>query len=142
MKFLKTRSWILGIFMFLFGALKLINPFNGWFHTQLITSGIGGFAFPFGVGAEIIAGLILLVTLIYKDKILPRRFFTFIVFGSGLVVVIMITAIYVHLQPNVPANVLPLGIKPPVIPLSVLILAATNILLTIKLCKVTSNPIK
>src|SRR6266704_3625979 len=78
MKFLKARSWILGIFMFLFGALKLINPFNGWFHTQLIASGIGDFTFPFGVGAEIITGLILLVTLIYKDKILPRQFFTFI----------------------------------------------------------------
>jgi len=142
MKFLKARSWILGLFMFLFGALKLINPFGGWFHTQLITSGIGDFAFPFGVGAEISTGLILLVALIYKDKILPKQFFTFIIFGSGLVVVMMTTAIYVHLQPNVPANVLPLGIKPPVIPISVLILAATNILLTIKLYKMTSNPIK
>ena len=142
MKFLQIRSWILGVFMFLFGSLKLINPFNAWFHIQLITSGIGDFAFPFGVGAEIITGLILLVTLIYKGKIIPRWFFTFIISGSGLVVATMITAIYVHLQPNVPANVLPLGIKPPVIPLAVLILAATNILLTIKLYKTSSNPIK
>ena len=142
MKFLKARSWILGIFMFLFGALKLTNPFNGWFHTQLITSGIGDFAFPFGVGAEIITGLILLVTLIYKDKILSGRFFTFIICGSCLVVLSMIVAVYVHLQPNVPANVLPLGIKPPVIPLSVLILAAANIFYTIRLHKIPSNPIK
>jgi hypothetical protein len=31
-------------------------------------------------------------------------------------------AIYVHLQPGVPASVLPLGIKPPVIPVVVLLL--------------------
>jgi len=31
-------------------------------------------------------------------------------------------AIYVHLQPQVPAGVLPLGIKPPFIPVSVLLL--------------------
>jgi hypothetical protein len=140
MKLLNVRSWILGIFMFLFGALKLINPVKGWFHTQLITSGIGDSAFPFGVGAEIITGLILLVTLLYKDKILRRRFFTFIIFGSGLVVFIMIPAIYVDLQPNVPANVLPLGIKPPVIPVTVLIVAAANIFFGIKLYKTTSNP--
>jgi hypothetical protein len=34
----------------------------------------------------------------------------------------MAAAIYVHLQPGVPASVLPLGIKPPVIPVIVLLL--------------------
>src|SRR6185295_1913424 len=34
----------------------------------------------------------------------------------------MLVAIYVHLQPRVPPEVLPLGIKPPVIPLFVLLL--------------------
>jgi hypothetical protein len=34
----------------------------------------------------------------------------------------MLVAIYVHLHPGVPAAVLPLGIKPPVIPLVVLLL--------------------
>ena len=141
MKFLKVRSWILGIFMFMFGTLKLMNPFGGWFHTQLITSGIGDFAWPFGVGTEIITGLILLGALIYKDKIAPKRFFVFVICGSSLVVCTMLTAIYVHLQPNVPAGVLPLGIKPPIIPLSVLILAAANIFYTLKLYKSSTKPI-
>jgi hypothetical protein len=35
----------------------------------------------------------------------------------------MFVAIYVHLQPQVPASVLPLGIKTPVIPVVVLLLA-------------------
>jgi len=34
----------------------------------------------------------------------------------------MLVAVYVHLQPGVPAEVLPLGIKPPAIPLFVLLL--------------------
>jgi hypothetical protein len=58
--------------------------------------------------------------------------------GSCLVVITMIVTIYVHLQPNVPANVLPIGIKP----VLVLLLAAANIFYTIKQHKATSNPIK
>ena len=128
--------------MFAFGVLKFMNPFKGWFHTQLITSGIGDFAWPFGVSTEIITGLILIAPLIFKNEMYPRRFFAFITCGSGLVVLTMIMAVYVHLQPNVPADVLPLGIKPPIIPLSVLILAAANIFFAIKLYKISSNPIK
>jgi len=136
MKSLKIRSWILGIFMFMFGILKLVIPTIGsWFHTQLIASGIGDFAWPFGVGTEIITGLILLGALIFESKIPFNRFLTLIIFGSVLVVGTMIVAVYVHLQPNVPANVLPLGIKPPFIPVSVLILAAVNIFYTGKLYK-------
>jgi len=44
----------------------------------------------------------------------------------------MLTAVYVHLNPNVPADVLPLKIKPPYIPLFLLVIALTNIVLTIK----------
>ena len=139
MKSLKIKSWILGIFMFVFGALKLMNPFSGWFHIQLINSGIGDFAFPFGIGTEIITGLIIIGTLIFKGKMAPRRFFALIILGSSLVVLTMIMAVYVHLQPNVPADVLPLKIKPPFIPLSVMILAILNILSTMKLCKTMAN---
>lgn len=138
MKSLKIRSWILGVFMFMFGTLKLVIPtIGGWFHTQLITSGIGDFAWPIGVGTEIITGLILLGALIFAGKMDGRRFFSFIIFGSILAVGTMITAIYVHLQPNVPANVLPLGIKPPFIPVSVFILSVGNIFSATKLYKVT-----
>jgi len=142
MKFVKISSSILGIFMFAFGALKLVNPFGSWFHTQLITSGVGDFAFPFGIATEIITGLILIVALIFKGKMHPKRFLAFIIFGSGLVVLTMMMAIYVHLQPNVPADVLPLKIKPPFIPFSVLFLAVANIFSGIKLYKTSSNSIE
>jgi len=129
---------MLGVFMFMFGVLKLMIPtIGGWFHTQLINSGIGDFAWPFGVGTEIFTGLILLGALIFESKVPFNRFLTLIIFGSVLVVGTMIVAVYVHLQPNVPANVLPLGIKPPFMPVSVLILATANIFYTLKLYKTT-----
>jgi hypothetical protein len=42
--------------------------------------------------------------------------------ACSILVAQMGVAIYVHLQPQVPASVLPLGIKPPVIPVVVLLL--------------------
>jgi len=132
MKSLKIRSLLLGSFMFAFGTLKLFDPIGHWFHVQLINSGIGDFAFPFGVGTEIITGLILLGALVFRNKMSERRFLALIIAGSGIVVFTMIMAIYVHLQPNVPANVLPLGIKAPIIPVSMLIVAAANIFLSAK----------
>jgi cytosine/uracil/thiamine/allantoin permease len=60
-----------------------------------------------------LTGLILLAALIFQSKLNSKQFLAVIVIGSVLVVFTMIIAIYVHLQPNVPANVLPLGIKPP-----------------------------
>jgi hypothetical protein len=39
----------------------------------------------------------------------------------------MAVAIYVHLQPEVPASVLPLGIRPPLIPLFFMLLAGLNL---------------
>lgn len=53
-----------------------------------------------------------------------------LLFACSMLLAQMAVAIYVHLQPGVPARVLPLGIKPPVIPVAVLLLdlvAAFNV---------------
>ena len=42
----------------------------------------------------------------------------------------MAVAIYVHLQPGVPASVLPLGIKAPVVPCTVLLLGVLTAVAT------------
>ena len=47
--------------------------------------------------------------------------------ASAGLIVNMAVAIYVHLQPEVPASVLPLGIKPPLIPLVFMLLAGLNL---------------
>ena len=47
--------------------------------------------------------------------------------ASAGLIVNMAVAIYVHLQAEVPADVLPLGIKPPYIPLVFVFLAGLNL---------------
>jgi hypothetical protein len=64
------------------------------------------------------------------DKNLTSKIIKIIIqLASAAIIPMMITAIYVHLQPAVPAAVLPLKIKPPFIPLFMLLLALTNIYL-------------
>ncbi len=47
-----------------------------------------------------------------------------------IIVLMMLMACYVHVQPGVSHEVLPLKIKPPFIPLFFLLLAAANMYLT------------
>jgi len=49
--------------------------------------------------------------------------------GNLLIVAIMLVAVYVHLHPHVPAQVLPFQAKPPVVTIIVLLLAVLNIVL-------------
>ena len=114
-------SLFLGLLMFTFGFLKFVNPtIDGWFHVQIQQSHLPHSAILMGKIGEIMTGLLFLLPRFrpwqarWKNRIL-------LLACSGLFLV-MLVAIYVHLQPGVPAEVLPLGIKPPVIPLFVLLL--------------------
>ena len=107
--------------MFLFGFLKFFQPFHGWFEIQIQQSHLPHEAILAGKLTEILTGVLFLLPWVWrsltaksKDRILLIA--CFILFTQ------MVVAIYVHLQPGVPASVLPLGIKPPVIPAVVLLL--------------------
>jgi hypothetical protein len=118
----KTRlSLVLGLLMLTFGLLKFVNPtIDGWFHVQIQQSHLPHSAILMGKIAEIMTGTLFL---------LPR-FRPWHAKWEGRILLIacsslfleMLVAVYVHLQPGVPPEVLPLGIKPPVIPLFVLLL--------------------
>jgi uncharacterized membrane protein len=118
----KTRlSLVLGLLMLTFGLLKFVNPtIDGWFHVQIQESHLPHSAILMGKIAEIMTGTLFL---------LPR-FRPWHAKWEGRILLIacsslfleMLVAVYVHLQPGVPPEVLPLGIKPPVIPLFVLLL--------------------
>lgn len=131
MKVIKSISWFLGISMFMFGILKVVIPtINGWYSVQMTNSGLGEYI-PIwvGIAGEIIVGLALIISLVI-DKNLTNKIFRIIIqFASAAIIPMMLTAVYVHLQPNVPADVLPLKIKPPFIPIFTLLLALTNIYL-------------
>lgn len=116
----------LGVFMFLFGFLKLIEPFRTMFDIQITKSDLPRFSIPMGKAGEMAIGLGLVLPTCFRQKI--PNLYSPIVFGASAgLIVNMGIATYVHLQPEVPANVLPLGIKTPFIPLFVMFLAAVNL---------------
>lgn len=137
MKPVKLISWFLGVDMFMFGILKLTIPtIHGWFNVQMTNSGLSEY-FPLwiGIAGEIITGSTLIISLLSDKNLSSKVFRIMIQLASIAIIPMMLTAIYVHLQPNVPAEVLPLKIKTPIIPSFVLILALVNIYLVQRLFK-------
>ena len=118
----KTRlSLVLGLLMCTFGFLKFVNPtIDGWFHVQIQQSHLPHSAILMGKITEIMTGILFLLPRFrpwqakWEGRIL-------LIACSGLFLEMLVAA-YVHLQPGVPPEVLPLGIKTPVIPLFVLLL--------------------
>ena len=118
----KILSPFLGCLMLTFGLLKFVNPtIDGWFTVQIQQSHLPHSAILMGKIGEIVTGLLFLVPRFWprsarwKDRIL--------LLACSSLFLEMLVATYVHLQPGVPPEVLPLGIKPPVIPLFVLLLS-------------------
>src|SRR5271165_6846197 len=118
----KVLSLFLGILMFTFGFLKFFQPFHGWFEIQIQQSHLPHEAILAGKLGEMVTGCLFLLPSLRRS--LPAKSRDQILLVACLMLVTqMCMAIYVHLQPQVPASVLPLGIKPPVIPGFVLLLA-------------------
>ena len=120
----KPLSLFLGCLMLTFGLLKFVNPtISGWFTVQIAQSHLPHAAILMGKVGELVTGLLFLLPWFrsrqagWEDRIL--------LLACSSLFLVMLVAIYVHLQPGVPAEVLPLGIKPPVIPLFVLLLNGT-----------------
>jgi hypothetical protein len=125
-KVVKRNSMLLGVFMFLFGFLKFFEPFRTMFDVQIDKSHMPPLSIPLGKAGEVAIGLGLLVPAGFRQN-MPNAHDPVVFAASAALVVNMGVATYVHLQPEVPANVLPLGIKTPFIPLSVMFLATVNL---------------
>ena len=118
----KALSLLLGIWMFMFGFLKFFQPFHGWFEIQIQQSHLPHEAILAGKLGEMVTGCLFLLPSLRRSLTATTRDRLLLIACLTLVAQ-MCVAIYVHLQPQVPASVLPLGIKPPVIPAVVLLLA-------------------
>ena len=114
-------SVVPGLLMLTFGCLKIVNPtIDGWFHVQIQQSHLPHSAILMGKIAEIVTGMLFLLP---RFRPLPAEWARrILLLACASLVAVMLVAVYVHLQPGVPAQVLPLGIKAPVIPLFVLVL--------------------
>ena len=118
----KTRlSLVLGLLMLTFGFLKFVIPtIDGWFHVQIQQSHLPHSAILMGKVAEIMTGVLFILP---RLRPWPARWEArVLLLACSSLFLEMLVAVYVHLQPGVPAEVLPLGIKPPVIPLFVVVL--------------------
>jgi hypothetical protein len=107
--------------MLAFGLLKCVNPtINGWFTAQILQSHLPHSAILMGKIGEIVTGLLFLLSRFQPWQ--TKREDRILLLACSSLLFEMLVAIYVHLQPGVPAEVLPLGIKPPVMPLFVVLL--------------------
>ena len=131
MKVIKLLSGFLGIGMFLFGILKVLSPtIYGWFTVQMTNSGLAAYVpLWIGIAGEIVVGTALLLSLLTDKNLAGKNSRRIVLLASAAILPMMATAIYVHLQPNVPAAVLPLKIKPPFIPVIFMLLALANMYL-------------
>jgi hypothetical protein len=125
-KVLRYNSIFLGAVIFMFGFLKFFDPFRTWFHIQIARSGLPPFFIPLGMAGEMSIGLSLLLATVFRERI-RSVFRPIVASASAGLIVNMAVAIYVHLQPEVPASVLPLGIRQPLIPLFFMLLAGLNL---------------
>ena len=107
--------------MFMFGLLKFFQPFHGWFDTQIQQSHLPHEAILAGKLTEMVTGVLFLLPWVWRS-LTARSKDQILLIACFILLTQMVVAIYVHLQPGVPASVLPLGIKPPVIPVTVLLL--------------------
>jgi hypothetical protein len=117
----RALSLFLGVLMLMFGFLKFFQPFRGWFDIQIQQSHLPHEAILAGKVTEIITGVLFLLPWVWRSLTVKSKD-QLLLIACSLLFSQMCVAIYVHLQPGVPAGVLPLGIKPPVIPITVLLL--------------------
>lgn len=129
MKAVRIISTFLGFAMFMFGIVKFVNPFKGWYSAQVTNSGMNEFLYWAGIAGEISVGILFIGSVLFRERLSKKVFSPAITSGCALVVMMMAVAIRVHLHPNVPASVLPLKIKPPFIPGFFLLLAIADIFL-------------
>ena len=117
----KVLSPFLGILMFMFGFLKFFLPFRGWFEIQIQQSHLPHESILAGKLTEMLTGCLFLLPWVWRSLTAKSRE-QILLIACLILSTQMGVAIYVHLQPGVPASVLPLGIKTPVIPVFVLLL--------------------
>ncbi|MEI9939224.1 MAG: hypothetical protein WDO69_18545 [Pseudomonadota bacterium] len=122
----------LGVTMFMFGFLKFFEPFHSWFQVQIANSHLPAPSFAMGIAGELSIGTAFIVSVAARARLGRYRQKLVVATCLGLILN-MCVATYVHLQPSVPAGVLPLGIKPPIIPLSFLALAVWELVLVTRL---------
>jgi len=125
MKGQRILNVFLGATILLFGFLKFFSPFRDWYKAQLETSGLPQFLYPVGIGDEIVTGVAFLLPFLLSMNDKSKR--SYLTLANSSIIAIMMVATFVHLVPQVPADILPLKIKPPILPLTFMAIAIFNL---------------
>jgi len=91
-------------------------------------SELPSFFYPLGIAMEIAIGSALLMTLIQGQKMTRKMQHNIISATSVALITMMTVAFYVHFHPDIPGEVLPMQIKPPVVPGMFMLFAIVNLL--------------
>lgn len=130
-KSVKILTGILGFIMLIPGLAKFGEPFKTFINKHL---DIIGFPLPDIMQhvvkfSEIGIGLAMLF-LAFKGSSLSDSLRNQVFYlGNLTIIIMMIVAVYTHLHPDVPADVLPMEFKPPVMPIAYIALVVLNLYL-------------
>lgn len=130
-KSVKIVTGILGFIMLVPGLAKFTEPFKTFIYKHL--TGIG-FPFPELMQyvvkfSEIGIGLLMLFLAFKGASLSPNLRNKMFYLGNLTILIMMIVAVYTHLHPDIPAEVLPMEFKPPVMPIGYIVLVFLNIFL-------------
>ncbi|WP_111707069.1 hypothetical protein [Lutibacter citreus] len=133
-KSVKIITGILGFIMLIPGLAKFTEPFKTFIYKHLT---IIGFPLPDLMQyvvkfSEIGVGVLLIYIAFKGGKLNPSIRNKLFYLGNLTVAIMMVVAVYTHVHPNVPAEILPMEFKPPYMPIGYLILVAVNVYLYTK----------
>src|SRR5271166_3338602 len=117
----KALSLFLGVLMFMFGFLKFFQPFRGWFDIQIQQSHLPHEAILAGKLGEMVTGCLFLLPRLRRSWTAKSRD-QLLLIACSILVAQMKRGDLCPPAASGAASVLPLGIKPPVIPFVVLLL--------------------
>jgi len=120
---------LIGSFFTIAGTVKFFEPFNSMFTHQIMLSNL---PFPeiirwIGQLSELLVGLLFIAIVVFRSRLSATTRNTIFLLLSFISLVIMAVAVVVHLHPNVPATVLPLQSKPPVLTVIVMLIIGLNV---------------
>lgn len=126
----KISTFIVAFFLLIPGLVKFTNPFKHFFTVQIANSNLPlpELSFIMGQASEILTGALLFALLFFWKKFQPELAKKLFLLGNLMVYPIMAVAVYVHMHPDVPAEVLPFESKPPVLAVALIIGATINII--------------
>jgi len=132
-KSVKIITGILGVLMFLPGLNKFFEPAQTKFLNQIVLSELPFTTFTYWLAiiGEVAVGLVLIFLAFFEKKIDTDLRSKIFYLAHFVVFFMMLVAIYVHLHPDVPAEILPIA-KPPYMPVAYLFIVGINLLLNKK----------